>query len=487
MDAEPNLGLPPYLREPGTRPTRRAARRRPPVRGVARRRPRKLVWLPLIALLFLSPAIYSWGQMMRLPMSESTWQRSVEWLGQHHFRWLITKVEHYNDTWFHAPQKFTQVTPSSIDSATGNLLLLGRVTGHVEHHGAALRFQVKDIGGHKRARIWADYSGSVPDGFRTGRGISVTGTMSNGTFAATGSLALVERGTQPRKHHHTESYEPPNIKPVFTYHLPGEGVWRPTGPPVNGGPPVLVTTFRTETAYPQITAYVAWFDHTRTASAYYPGTYEPPSAALRGPTQIPSAQRYRLLSTFNGGFIYTDGLNGDAVNGVTNEPMTKGNATAIGYKSGAVNIISWKGGTHVSKNVAWARQSLPLIVDNGKPNPALDLSTAWGYTLDNAVRVWRTGLGIDAHGNLIYVAASYQTVMSLADILIRAGAVRAMELDINPEWYTLLTYRHSHHELVPTQVAYNYQQPSTRYLVPDDRDFFAIYRRLPGAITVPLN
>jgi hypothetical protein len=31
----------------------------------------------------------------------------------------------------------------------------------------------------------------------------------------------------------------------------------------------------------------------------------------------------------------------------------------------------------------------------------------------------------------------------------------------------------------------NVQQPATRYLVPDDRDFFAVYRRLSGPVTVP--
>jgi hypothetical protein len=27
---------------------------------------------------------------------------------------------------------------------------------------------------------------------------------------------------------------------------------------------------------------------------------------------------------------------------------------------------------------------------------------------------------------------------------------------------------------------------ATRYLVPDDRDFFAVYKRLPGPVTVPM-
>jgi hypothetical protein len=50
----------------------------------------------------------------------------------------------------------------------------------------------------------------------------------------------------------------------------------------------------------------------------------------------------------------------------------------------------------------------------------------------NAVQVWRTGVGIDARGNLIYAAADGQTVETLARILQRAGAVRAMQFDINP-------------------------------------------------------
>src|SRR5215831_11828487 len=71
--------------------------------------------------------------------------------------------------------------------------------------------------------------------------------------------------------HRTATYVPPPIPPVFASPLPGEGIWRGTGPVVGGHPPVLVTTFRSEVAYPRIVAYVAWFDHTRTALAWYPG------------------------------------------------------------------------------------------------------------------------------------------------------------------------------------------------------------------------
>ena len=59
-----------------------------------------------------------------------------------------------------------------------------------------------------------------------------------------------------------------------------------------------------------------------------------------------------------------------------------------------------------------------------------------------------------------------------------------MELDINPEWPTLITYRHEG-GVQPIKVVPNVMQPATRYLSPDDRDFFAVYRRVPGPITVP--
>ena len=277
---------------------------------------------------------------------------------------------------------------------------------------------------------------------------------------------------------------PRRVPLVFPRALPGEGVWHGTGSVVAGRPPVLVTTFRTELDYPRIVAYVAWFDHTRCAMAFYPGRYEPPNAPVRGPMSIPYDQRWRLLATFNGGFIYRDGDNGSSIGGREYEPLKQGLATLIAYRDGKVDVKAWTGGVVAGPSVAFARQSLPLIVDHGRLNPTLDDSTRWGYTLGNAVRVWRTGAGIDRQGNLIYAAADYQTVTTLARILQRAGAVRAMQLDINPEWPTLITYAH-HRGLVPDRIVPNYQQPSTRYLVPDDRDFFAVYRRLAGPVAVP--
>jgi hypothetical protein len=289
------------------------------------------------------------------------------------------------------------------------------------------------------------------------------------------------------KHAKLVTYAPPRIMPVFAQPLPGEGVWHRTGPPVDGGPPVLVTSYRPSTEYPSIVAYVLWIDHSRTDLAYYPGRYEPPAAVDRGPMMVPVDQRSRLLATFNGGFTHVDTNNGSAVNGHTNEPLVAGNATLVGYRNGTVNIVKWAGSQTAPANVAWARQSLTPILWNGKLNPELNTdpnSIQWGYTLGGVTFTPRTGVGVDAHGNVMFVVASEATVISLAQILQHIGAVRGMEYDINPEWHTLITYSHKR-GLGPTMVEPQTQQSPDRYLTPEDRDFMAVFTKTPGPVTVP--
>ena len=271
-------------------------------------------------------------------------------------------------------------------------------------------------------------------------------------------------------------YRPLRVPPVLRPALPGEGVWGGTGVIVRGRPPVLVTTFRPERDYPRIVAYVAWIDHSRTQTALYPGRYEPPRGSPRGPMEVPQGERWRLLATFNSGFTYGDGHGGFAVDGNSYTPLVPGMATLFGYRDGRVGVTAWHGGNAPGRNIVFARQNLPLIISNGRLNAALDDSSKWGHTLGNAVRVWRSGIGVDRHGNLIYAAADYQTVVSLARILAHAGAVRAMELDINPEWPTFITYGAAGAR-IPYKLVPNTMQSSQRYLRPDDRDFFAVYRR----------
>ena len=96
----------------------------------------------------------------------------------------------------------------------------------------------------------------------------------------------------------------------------------------------------------------------------------------------------------------------------------------------------------------------------------------------------RTAVGVDAHGNAMFVVASEATVISLAQILKHIGAVRGMEFDINPEWHTMITYSHKN-GLGPRMVEPQPQQSPARYLTPDDRDFMAVFSKVPGPVTVP--
>ena len=291
----------------------------------------------------------------------------------------------------------------------------------------------------------------------------------------------LRRSARPRAHRSTPW--PRRVPLVFTHPLPGEGVWRPSGPPVAGAPPVLVTTFRTEPVYPRIVAYVAWFDHTRTQLALYPGRYEPPNASPRGPMEVPQSQRWRLLATFNSGFMNRDSHGGFFVDGHSAAPLRPGQGTIVAYGTGASTSSP---GTEARFPARRRARAAEPAVDR-RPRPAKSPAqgqSLWGSTLGNAVRVWRSGAGIDRHGNLIYAAADVQTVTRLAEHLMHAGAVRAIELDINAEWPSLITYDRVASN--PTKVVPNYQQSTNRYLVPDDRDFFAVYRHLPGLVSVPL-
>ena len=80
------------------------------------------------------------------------------------------------------------VAPSELKGKTGEVSLVGRVVGTPtgDPHGDGMRFTLEDIEGHQKERVTVVYKGSVPDLFRTGRDLVVTGTrQANGTFVTT--------------------------------------------------------------------------------------------------------------------------------------------------------------------------------------------------------------------------------------------------------------------------------------------------------------
>ncbi|MEA2426961.1 MAG: hypothetical protein QOF37_589 [Thermoleophilaceae bacterium] len=268
---------------------------------------------------------------------------------------------------------------------------------------------------------------------------------------------------------------PPDIPPAIHPRLPGEGVWHPTQLRYSrADAPVLVTTLRPDPNYPRVVAGVASINPRRASIALYPGLKEPGGGI--GPAEVPAADRSHLLATFNSGFKHADSHGGFYAAGRLFQPLTPGQGTIVGNTDGSVDVRAWTGGSRPGPGISFARQNLPLIVAGGQPNPALGDSSKWGVTLGNSVLVWRSGVGVDRHGNLIYAAANYQSARSLARLLIRAGAVRAVQLDINSYWVSFNLFRGAG-GLAPEKLLKDSTRSATRYLTQDDRDFFAVYSR----------
>ena len=80
-----------------------------------------------------------------------------------------------------------QIEPSSLAGHTGEVELVGTVVGPVRgdaHTSSGMTFRLKDTSGQGAARATVRYRGDVPDLFKTGRRVVVTGTLRHGTFVA---------------------------------------------------------------------------------------------------------------------------------------------------------------------------------------------------------------------------------------------------------------------------------------------------------------
>src|SRR5215216_7188387 len=73
--------------------------------------------------------------------------------------------------------KPSEIEPGRSYEITGKV-----VKGSVEHAGDDLRFRIRDRDGSKSVPV--SYTGVVPDPFREGREVIVSGELKNGTFVA---------------------------------------------------------------------------------------------------------------------------------------------------------------------------------------------------------------------------------------------------------------------------------------------------------------
>ena len=274
---------------------------------------------------------------------------------------------------------------------------------------------------------------------------------------------------------------PSPVPLVVTPAVPDEGVWYPAGPLVHGVPGLYVAQFRADQIYTSQITSAVWMDPTLLHLSMVPGSQEP-GGSWTIPPYITDTELPSVVSAFNGGFRFQDAHGGFYLDGRTAVPLVQGAASVVIYSNGKVNVGAWGTEVTMTPQVTAVLQNLVPIVDNGQPAPAATYndSSIWGTTLGSATVVARSGIGVTATGALVYVAGPALTAKSLAESLQRAGAVRAMSLDINPEWVTYNFYTHTNPAdpsvVSPSKLYPQMSRTASRYLGPthESRDFFVV-------------
>jgi hypothetical protein len=239
---------------------------------------------------------------------------------------------------------------------------------------------------------------------------------------------------------------PSPLAPFASPATSGEGAWTPTGRLIGGVPGVYETSLvppgGTEAAG------LAWMDTKLLSAQLYSGSKSPGGGPYTLTAPIQPAQAASLVAAFNGGFLMKDAGGGYYTEGRAIYPLVDGAASLVIDADGSVTVGAWGSDVTMTSDVVDVRQNLVLLVDGGQPTAQANGDwTAWGATcgatscsgpgLENQ---WRSSVGITADGALVYAAGPALSPIQLADLLVRAGVVRGMELDINPSWPVFATY-----------------------------------------------
>jgi hypothetical protein len=270
------------------------------------------------------------------------------------------------------------------------------------------------------------------------------------------------------------------IQPLVSPAQPGEGVFtaliREKGQPVIQSARVRPDAY--DTGYP---VGIVWMKQHALRFALHPGATEP-GGTWPVPSTITPDERTGLVAAFNGGFKVSNGDShgGFYLDGRTIGYLRDGAASEVFHRDGSLTVGVWNEDVRMAPDVVGVRQCLvPLVRDGRLTGDVYSGGTeTWGFTDGGYAAVARSGIGVDRHGDLVYVGGRLLTVQSLATLLQRAGAVTAMMLDINISWPSFISYdaTRNPHDPVPHNLV-NFVRAATRYYDYSSRDFVAVYAR----------
>jgi Phosphodiester glycosidase len=242
---------------------------------------------------------------------------------------------------------------------------------------------------------------------------------------------------------------PARLVPFDGRALGGEGTWKAAGRPVHGVRAVYETTLVPPGG--SRPAGISWMDTRLLSARLYSGSVSPGGGPYRFTAPIEPAQAASLVAAFNGGFKMKDARGGYYTEGRTIDPLRRGAASLVIYADGSVNIGAWGSDVVMTRQVVSVRQNLRPLVAGGRPTPqAAGIHwRSWGSTcgatscaasVPGLEHQWRSGAGVTADGALVYVTGPALAPQQLAQLLVRAGVVRGMQLDINPDWTVFVAY-----------------------------------------------
>lgn len=289
---------------------------------------------------------------------------------------------------------------------------------------------------------------------------------------------------------------PAALAPFTALATPGEGQWRGAGRSVDGTPAVYETTLVPPGGSEP--AGVAWMDTRLLTARLYSGSGSPGGGPYRYTAPVQPADAGSLVAAFNGGFLMDSAGGGYYTEGRTVVPLVAGAASLVVRTDGTVDVGAWGTDVSMTPDVVAVRQNLVPLVADGRPTAQAGGPDwqAWGNTcgatscahsVPGVEQQWRSGAGVTADGALVYATGPLLAPSQLAELLVRAGVVRGMELDINPSWTVFVTYDpitpgglaspDNGVRLVPSTV----QGPATFFEAWWARDFVTMSARTPTA------
>ena len=272
---------------------------------------------------------------------------------------------------------------------------------------------------------------------------------------------------------------PSPVPPILAPPLPGEGQWTPVQA-ANGRVEIASTTIRPDPVHPDVTVTLAWMDPAAVKFSLIAGTRQPGNGPGPSGAQVPVALQPQLVAAFNSGYKLRDTPGGALEEGLLTRTLQDGLASFVVHSDGSATIAMWGRDAQLTPDVVGVRQNLHLIIDGGQVLPGLrqNIGGLWGG-VRSTLPTWRSAVGVDATGHILYAGGNLLTLDVLANALHAAGAVRAMELDIHRRMVEFNLYDHPPGAVRPVGRKLSPDMTSTanRYLVPDQRDFIAVFAR----------